>query len=567
MPLTPQQEAEAIQIELELRSRSGNNALTSPTATDEPKPDPNEELKKLWSEAGPIDRIKLLFQRGGIGKKFVQNAGEVVDAPINVALEAGGPAAGQSVGAMTGPFAPAMVPILGGLGGMAGDAIAQARGNEPFSTGRMLGAGVTGAIPGAPLANAGAKQVALAGAKYAAGNLAGKAVETEIDRGELPTAAEAGISAGTGLLGAGLGKLFSKASPAAADDLLYASRNKVFEELRKEGVVVPPHELDRGIDAVSSVGGKAALQQQAAKQNQFVWQKLAREEIGLSKEALPISIGDLENVRAQYGEPYREIQTISTEAKQQIKDRLEVIAKESDPHQAMTMLEEPATKNSLEILGKLAAADVDALKAARFNAQKAYDSFKAGNPIAYDEWVAQRDLAEKLESQIEEAAASLRDSTLSTRLKVARKKIAQTYSIQDSLNRATGLVDPVYLGRQLDRGDALSGNLKKIAEFQMAFNREAIDAGRVPSPGVGNLGAMNAMQQASRGNAPGVIGAITGATIGAPTRTYLLSDFMQDSMLNPVERQNFAASFARFLANDHPESRKQYEARTVDTRR
>jgi hypothetical protein len=48
------------------------------------------------------------------------------DAVANLGIRAAGPTAGQAMGATTGPAAPAMVPILGGIGGMVSEGIAQA---------------------------------------------------------------------------------------------------------------------------------------------------------------------------------------------------------------------------------------------------------------------------------------------------------------------------------------------------------------------------------------------------------------------------------------------------------
>ncbi len=570
--MTTEQEIEAIQIEQELRRRKRDGATSIPVsdtkvaAPVEPAVvDDNADLRKRWAEGGIVERLKLISEHGpSVAAKEAKRLG---NSATNLAIEGGAPAVGQALGGMTGPLAPVAVPLLGAAFGAGGNAIAQARGDEPFSMGQVAGAAVSGAIPGASLAGAEGRQVLREGAKYAASNLGSKVLETEIDRGELPTIGEAATSVATGAVGAKLSADLAKVPlrKLTQEKQMMAMRDDTFKSLRKEGVVIPPHEIGEGSDVLSSIGGKAALSQQASRKNAPAWQKLAREEIGLSKEPLPISRQDLTDLRSEYAKPYQELQTIHEEAKTQLEQRLAELAKMPDPKEALIAADAPAMKESLSILSKWADADVNALKEARFSAQKAYDAFKAGNPAAYDQWQAAKATATKLEQNIEDAAASLHDDTLLSRLKESRKKIAQTYSVEEALNPATGLVDPAMFGRQLDAKEPLSGNLKKIAEFQLAFHRNAVEATRAPYPNVGNVGAMAATSQISRGNVPGAIGGIVSATAGRPARAFLLSDYIQDELANPSVRQNFSSALARYASQYAPNARRNYvEAPTED---
>lgn len=567
MPLTAdeQQELDKLEYDKLLSEKDSAQApAVSPNTSAQPSTasSPEVDLKAEWQKAGPLERLMILVNR--FPQQYVKTNTEVANKVLDMGIEAGGPAAGQAIGAMTGPAAPVMVPTLGAVGGMVGDAVVQARGDQPFSAGRMVGAAIQGAIPGANLAGAEARTVAREAGKYAAGSLAAKTAETEIDRGELPTMQEGAMAAGTAALGAQAAKILSKVPARTEGELMYAARDSALKSLRNEGVVVPPHEIARGSDMLSSIAGKSALSQEAAKRNQFVWQRLAREQVGLSKKALPISVSELNVVRDAAGEPYRQIQKISEDAQNQL-DEIGKTMLSSDPHDLAVTLNSPQTKAVLDPLVLQAGAQVEALKKARVAAQRAYDSFKAGNPAGYEQWQAQKELADNLEQQIEKAASSVGDGSLLKRLQTSRKKIAQTYSIEDALNPSTGLVDPKSFGRQLVNGEPLTDNLKKIADFQLAFNREAVESTRVPTPGVNNIGTMNAMQMASRGNAPGVIGAVVGSTIGRPARAYLLSDVMQNNMLSPSERQNFSAAFARYLAENHPDSRRRAQTQDDDS--
>lgn len=571
--LSQDQEAEAIEIELELRRRKASpaSAVVKPAAS---RPAAEPDLKAQWAKSDWKQRAMMLINN--FGKTAGEKYGGAVDEGINMVIEGGGPALGQSLGGMTGPLAPVAVPLLGAVGGAGSSAAAQSRRGEPITLGRTISSAIIGAIPGSPLAGAGARKVALEAGKYAAGNVAGAIAESEIDRGELPSVRDIVTQAATGAVAAPAARLFSKARIPTDQERVFARRNAVFEGLRGDGVVVPPHELGKGPMIVANAAGKAALHQQAAIRNQVAWQRLVREEIGLPKTPDPISVRDLEMVRDVASEPYRTLQTISTEAKQQLEERMAQLAQNPDPHAAMIAMEEPAMKQSLTMLRDLAAADVDALKAARKSAQDSYRAFKNGSPEAYDAWQAATNTAEGLENAIDRAAEILKDDTLLSRLRESRKKIAQTYSIEDSLNLGTGLVNPIEFGRILDRrGEkALTGNLKKIGDFALAFHREAVEASRVPAPGVGNLGMLAATSNATRGDLPGFTGAVINLTMGRPSRAFLLSDRlpfgmqgMQDSMLNPVERQNFKASLARFITQNAANAKREAITASDEPRR
>lgn len=564
--MTEEEELELIEIELELRKRkppaSEPDSIPVSKESGSGVPDsegilsvPGKIMDKMQSEAEQMKAIG--WERMTPGQRFESMMLSVPGAikksifgAEQIAERSAGPVIGQSIGRAI-PI-PAMDRLLGAIGGAAGEALAEKREGSDLKPGRIASAALSGAVRGRGLAGAGASEVGREAAKYGAVGLAGKTAETITDEGRLPTAEEALVAGGASAAGAPIARALSVSVPAArsADDALNAMRDQSFRDVRKWGIVVPPSELGRGSDTIASVGGKAATQQQAAKRNQFGWQRAAREDIGLSGEALPISRKELLSIREEAGAPYREIQTIQREAEVQLQDRLRELAKESDPHAALIKMEEPAMKESLSILTTLAAADVDALKESRKAAQNARRAFFAGDPKSYETWQRAKAESESLEGAIERAAASLRDDSLLNRLKESRRKIAKTYSVEEAVNPGNGFVDPAEFGRQLLNGEALSGNLEKIAKFQLAFRREAVEAGRVPAPGVGNIGAMATTGMASRGDVPGVIGAVVNATAGRPARAFLLSDMVQDSMLSPRERQNLSAVMARYVAEN-----------------
>src|SRR5690606_16625620 len=123
---------------------------------------------------------------------------------------------------------------------------------------------------------------------------------------------------------------FSAAARQTERQRMMKMRNDAFKAVQKEGIVLPPHELGEGSDIIASIGGKAALSQAASQRNAPAWQRMVREELGFSKEALPISRRDLTNLRDELAEPYRELDVIHKESKKQLEERLSALSKISD---------------------------------------------------------------------------------------------------------------------------------------------------------------------------------------------------------------------------------------------
>lgn len=489
-----------------------------------------------------------------------QRMGKGVPVPSvlkDTALEAGGPALGQTIGAFGGPLAPVTVPLGGAIGGVAGDYAAQRRRisageQDKLKFGELAASGFAGMIPGGSLAKATTGAVVRQGLKGAAVNLASKAIETGIDEQRLPTASEAMLATVSGGVGGAVQAKFGPVGELSAEDQLYSARNAALKALRGEGVKVPPHELGKGSDMISSVSGKAALQQAAAKDNQFAWNRLAREEFGQSG-ALPVLPEQYAQIRKDSYEPYEKLKSISEKASLDLEDLKKRSLTASGAHALAVQESDPAFRALMDPLVTQAAGDVDALKVARFKAQSAYDSFKAGNPAAYDAWQSARAQAETLNDRLIDAAKSVGDPDLVKRLDASRTTIAKSYAAESATDKTTGLVDPVRLAAQFNDGVPLTGNLKKMADFANAFKREAVMATSVPSPGVNNLNMQLVGNSMAQGSATGVAAGILQGTLGKVTRPAQLSAWNQSRLLNPnlitrPSAKQFAATLARYGA-------------------
>lgn len=107
------------------------------------------------------------------------------------------------------------------------------------------------------------------------------------------------------------------------------------------------------------------------------------------------------------------------------------------------------------------------------------------------------------------------------------------------------MVDPLVLGRKKLEGEPLSGNLDKIAKFQLAFRKEAVEASKLGGEGVARI------LQGRSSNDISVLGTakrtIQGS-LGRPAKTFLLSDAVQGGLTNPREVQNFSSALARYVS-------------------
>lgn len=436
--------------------------------------------------------------------------------------------------------------VGGAVGAMIGETIAQTREDgTAYRPGAILGAGISGAVTGKPLSGAGQAEVMREGAKYAAADLAGTATATAVDEGRAPTVEEAGRSVAGSMIGAQVAKALARPKFQGARDQIDALETQTLRDLQKEGVLVPPHKASDGFAVATSLAGSGELDAAVSRKNRFVWQKLAREDVGLSKDALPITVKELESRRAVLAKPYEEITDFQTKAADELKDRLDDISKRyQDPHDAAIALNDPQTKPVLDRLKILAAADVEELKKVRDVAKSARKAFDNGDPKAYDVWKEYQAKADDIEAAIDLAAQEVGDPTLLERLRASRKQIAQTYTVENALNQGNGMVDPLRIAQQLQDGSKLSGNLEKIAKFQMAFRKEALEASRTlgedtrPGRVSGDISVLGLAKKGIQG------------TLGRPAKAFLLSDAIQEGLTNPQEVQNFSSALARYVSEN-----------------
>jgi hypothetical protein len=223
-------------------------------------------------------------------------------------------------------------------------------------------------------------------------------------------------------------------------------RDSTLRAAQDEGYVVPPSSSGGGFLSrrLESIGGKAAVGQQAAAQNQKITNAIARRELGLSKMS-PLSEDTLNSLRNKLAAPYREVARIDQEA----------------------------------------ASALEKLKQTRFDANAQHKFYNhTPNPEVLAKAKALDAEAARLESYLEGIAANAGKASLVDELRKARTQIAKTYDVERALNIGTGDVAAKSLGRALDKGKPLSGGLATAGRFAEAFPSYAREGATIPTPGV-----------------------------------------------------------------------------------
>jgi hypothetical protein len=363
------------------------------------------------------------------------------------------------------------------------------------------------------------KAVIQQGLKYAGGNMAGKAIETEIDQDRAPSPKELLLAGGSGLVGAGLARFLDKAANASAQQaaqkaLVKRLRDETLKSAKELDLVLPPSAVNPNTftNTLDSVGGKAAVAQKAIEQNQEAINRAVREEIGLAA----IDPATLQLAKAKPALVYDEVASISPKAKTTL--------------QAYKEAENDA---------KMLFAEV----------RQQYDASKLKLAQA-----RQKD-ADKLWRSIENLAAGAGKRDLPDRLNAARAEYAKLSVVERAMNPGNGDISAPELARMLDLGEKLTGKLGTIARFASAFPRFIKEASKTPQSGVNQLTTqLAALGGMGAENGPSALGRFMAMT-GAPraARSVALSPYIQRNVAQPnygAVRQDIPAMMLRYGATN-----------------
>lgn len=366
--------------------------------------------------------------------------------------------------------------------------------------GQVLGGGIVSAplmmIPGAQGLGAQTAIGGLYGAAYPA--------ETASERAQNALSGAAGSLVGYGagrlINGAGKGFLTAAQQKAEAEASKNAMRDTVLANGREAGYVIPRSEYDPSFlsNRLESVGGKAAIKQEATHRNQEVTNSLVKKDLGIPDDQ-PISLGALEGIRKDAGKAYQEVAG----------------------------------------LNPVAASDLEALKQARSDAKQWFNAYnRSADPSQLAKAKEYNDISAMLEQSLEGHAVKAGRDDLIPALREARKTIAQTYTAEQALNKATGDISAPVLGRLFDKQKPLSGGMKQAGEFNSAFPKFTGAGASTPAAGVSKSEAimgtlLGAGGAAMTGSPVGMLAA-TIPLLSHPARSLALSNIMQTPKKYPV---------------------------------
>lgn len=321
----------------------------------------------------------------------------------------------------------------------------------------------------------------------AVGGVSGALMPTDNENVLLGKATNAAIGAATGYGATKIGNsIQARMEAKRAENAIKASQNAVRDATLKAsqdaGYVVPRSLYSPSFitNRLESLGGKAAIKQDAALKNQDVTNALARKYLGVADD-VPLSPDLMEQLRVQHAAPYREAAQLPAQ---------------SGAFSGIGV--SPATsKNGAQL--------VDAIKKARDDSRAAWKAFNSGNaanPTEMRQIAENADsLVARLESELDALATSNNKPDLVSALRESRKNIAKVHSVDRALNDATGDISASNLASQLNKNVPLTDEAKTIASFAQAFPQVSQNGARVPAPGVSKLEALVSMLSGGAGGA------------------------------------------------------------------
>lgn len=296
---------------------------------------------------------------------------------------------------------------------------------------------------------------------------------------------------------AGRNSLAASASSARQNEVNY----KTMQDAQAEGYKIPASTLNPTAlnKTIETIGGKAAMGQQASLSNQVVTNKLAAKELGFPEDTA-LTREKLDAYRDAQGAPYRDVAALS-----------------------------PVAKGALE-----------GLQDARHQKRRYQDNVdKTGDPTSAKMVEHFTTREQMFEQAIEKIAIRAGRPDLVAEMKQSRQNIAKSHDIQRALNIGDANVSAPILGRAMDNGKPLTGNLALISRFAEGPGARFTRPGeQVPTPGVSALNIPAGVGQGA------LVNMATQAPVGwlaaglpllrGPARSIALSDWYQKHNLIPT---------------------------------
>ena len=278
------------------------------------------------------------------------------------------------------------------------------------------------------------------------------------------------------------------------------------KEAREVGYVVPPSRVKPTAitQKVESIGGKAAVQQEAAILNQQVTNRLAARAVGLPEET-PLTPDVLKEVRKSAGAVYDRVEELRPNIKMEWFPRY----------------------HETDLPGQLRQARSEATRLWQQNSRAPMEETRKAA-------MQMNDLADSLEKDIHRIAVASGEPNLVKELAAARKLMAKTYDVERAL-MPDGNVNPQAVGTMLQKGKPLSAELRLIGKFAKTFPQASRWGASAQTPGVSATDALSsaALGTIGYGAAQGPVGLLAAGLplLRGPARSAVLSGPMQNRLV------------------------------------
>jgi hypothetical protein len=285
------------------------------------------------------------------------------------------------------------------------------------------------------------------------------------------------------MLLARIGAKYARAVPEGEAPVLSPAQ-QIVEKARESGLKITPKEAKAPVaSAIEGLAGSAALERSISKANQPVVNGLARNSIGLSGNGY-ITAQEIAGLKAKWNGAYDALAKTGKIAA----DKKFLADVDSVGGKRVGGMQEdfPGAVNAeIEKLKETYAKPVfsaqSAISASRQLRAHASKNLKSDNPATVDLGYAQKDLANAFDGALQRHAEALGDPSLATGFKLARENLAKVHTVEDALNETTRDIEAPTLAKMLDRGEPLSGGLRKIAETARAAPKSLQKVDKLPN--------------------------------------------------------------------------------------
>ena len=453
------------------------------------------------------------------------------------AIEGFGGAFGQAIGArVAGPVGAS---IGGAILGGAGNVIGQQVSDKPFSLEEAVAAPIANAVPGAPLAKAGAVLLAREAAKQAAANAASGLAQSLLE-GKPMSAEQASMYAGMGALSTYVGKIVDPGKI-----LSKVEQSKVFQGFADDyvkkaqalGLKVMPSSLNKNSlnSFLEVLAGPEATAKELRDMNEELYTSIAAASVGV-KPQLGVRLSEqLDKASKAAAKPYEDIRGLMAKAQADEAALGKTTLTATNAHELEIAKADPAfVKKQIE-LGKKAAADIDKFRDANFNAgsyQEKYkisrdpNDLKLANEFSKSAVEYKKNLQEGLESY------GPQGKILYQQFEDARKLISQIKTIEAALTPLEK-VSASRLGSMASPDSPVTGDLDTLMRF-------------ADDPRMKSVTSSQATGETRRGML-GSIPDLLRAPVAPAAREILKSNWYQQNIAKPsyVAMPDFVARAAR----------------------